>query len=174
MSPSSWDTKLKSLPRARIKGRFFRMVRENDAEDILSTGPSFAYGGRYNKTGEFGALYLSDDSKTCYLEKMKQVGGNEELLPPQALGVIEVDIPGALDLTAEKNLKVLGIPESSLMDLVDRTLPQAIGEAAHSYGIHALRVQSALACGKNLVIFDEALTHKDCEVHLLEIQKWKF
>ncbi len=150
------------------------MVRENDAEDILSTGPSFAYGGRYNKTGEFGALYLSDDSKTCYLEKMKQVGGNEELLPPQALGVIEVDIPGALDLTAEKNLKVLGIPESSLMDLVDRTLPQAIGEAAHSYGIHALRVQSALACGKNLVIFDEALTHKDCEVHLLEIQKWKF
>lgn len=150
------------------------MVREEDAEDILSTGPSFAYGGRYNKAGEFGALYLGDDSKTCYLEKMKQVGGKEELLPPQALGVVDVDISGALDLTAEKNLKALGISESSLMDLVDRTLPQAIGEAAHSCGIHALRVRSALASGKNLVIFDEALTHKDCEIRLLEIQKWKF
>jgi len=150
------------------------MVREDDAEDILSTGPSFAYGGRYNKAGEFGALYLSDDSRTCYLEKMKQVGGKEELLPPQAIGVIEVNIPGALDLTAERTLKGLAILESSLMDLLDRTLPQAIGEAAHSSGVHALRVPSALAAGKNLVIFDEALTHKDCEIRLLEIQKWKF
>lgn len=173
MSPPSWAAKLKFLPRVHIKGRYYRIVREEDSEDILSTGPSFAYGGRYNKSGEFGALYLCDDPRTCNLEKLRQVGGKGELLPPQALGIIEIDIPAVVDLTAEKSLKSLGVTESALIDLVDRTLPQAIGEAAHANGIHALLVQSAVAPGKNLVIFDEALTRKDCRIRLAEIQKWK-
>lgn len=149
------------------------MVREEDSEDVLSTGPSFAYGGRYNKVGEFGALYLSDDPRTCNLEKLRQVGGNGALLPPQAMGVVEIDIPAVVDLTVEKNLRALGVAESMLIDLVDRTLPQAIGEAAHAWGIHALLVQSAVAPGKNLVIFDEALTSKDCRIRVHEILKWK-
>lgn len=173
MSAPPWAAKLKVLPRIHVKGRYYRLVREEDAEDILSTGPSFAYGGRYNKSGEFGTLYLSDDPRTCNLEKLLQVGGNGELLPPQALGIIEIDIPSAVDLTAEKNLKSLGVTEASLIDLVDRTLPQAIGEAARSLGIHALLVQSAAAPGKNLVIFEEALARDDCRVHLFKIQKWK-
>lgn len=173
MTSSAWNAKLKALPRIHLKGRFFRMVRAEDADEILSTGPSFAYGGRYNKRGEFGALYLSENAQTCNVEKLRQVGGQIELLPPQAMGVINVDIKGIVDLTSEKNLKVLGIAEAKLVDLVDRVLPQEIGEAARSCGIHALLAQSAVALGKNLVIFEESLAHDDCNVRVVNIEKWK-
>ena len=149
------------------------MVRAEDADEILSTGPSFAYGGRYNKRGEFGALYLSENAQTCNVEKLRQVGGQIELLPPQAMGMIEVDIKGVVDLTAEKNLKALGIVEARLVDPVDRVLPQEIGEAARSCGIHALLVQSAVALGKNLVIFEESLTHDDCLIQVVKVSEWK-
>lgn len=168
-----WFAKLKSLPRIHLKGRFFRMVRAEDADEILSTGPSFAYGGRYNKRGEFGALYLSENSQTCNVEKLRQVGGRIELLPPQSMGIIEVAIKGAVDLTAEKNLKALGISEASLTDAVNRVLPQAVGEAARNCGIRALLAQSAVALGKNLVIFEESLAHDGCHVRVVKIEKLK-
>lgn len=107
------------------------------------------------------------------MEKLQQVGGQKELLPPQTMGVIEIDIKGVVDLTAERNLKVLGIVEAKLVDPVDRVLPQEIGEAARSFGIHALLVQSAVALGKNLVIFEESLTHDDCRARIVKIEKWK-
>lgn len=173
MTQPAWAAKLKTLPRVHLKGRFFRMVRAEDAEEILSTGPSFAYGGRYNKRGEFGALYLSENAQTCNVEKLRQVGGQMELLPPQAMGVIDVDIKEVVDLTAEKNLKTLGIVEARLLDPVDRVLPQEIGEAARGCGIHALLVQSAVALGMNLVIFEESLTLDECHVRVVKIEKWK-
>lgn len=173
MTQPAWAAKLKALPRVHLKGRFFRMVRAEDAEEILSTGPSFAYGGRYNKRGEFGALYLSENAQICNVEKLRQVGGRIELLPPQAMGVIDVDIKGVIDLTAEKSLKALGIVAARLVDPLDRVLPQDIGEAARSGGIHALLVHSAVALGKNLVVFEESLTHDDCRVRVAKIEKWK-
>jgi RES domain-containing protein len=169
----AWAAKLKTLPRVHLKGRFFRMVRAEDADEILSTGPSFAYGGRYNKRGEFGALYLSEDPRTCNVEKLRQVGGQMELLPPQAMGVIDVDIKDVVDLTSEKNLKILGVVGASLIDPVDRVLPQEIGDAARGCGIHALLVHSAVGLGKDLVIFEDSLTLDECRVRVVKIEKWK-
>lgn len=172
MTSTAWSAKLKTLPRIHLKGRFFRMVRAEDADQILSTGPSFAYGGRYNKRGEFGALYLGDAIQTCEQEKLKQVAGHQELLPPQAIGVIEIDIAGVVDLSDEANLRKLGIGLKDVTDEVNRVLPQGIGEAALKLGILALLVQSAAAPGKNLVIFEEALTQKDRRVRVSKIEKW--
>lgn len=172
MTAPSWPAKLKSLPRIHVKGRFFRMVRAEDADEILSTGPSFAYGGRYNKRGEFGALYLGDDIQTCAQEKLRQVSGQRELLPPQAIGAMEIDIKGAVDLSNESNLRKLGVELKDLTDELDRVLPQDLGEAAREIGIPAILVQSAAAPGKNLVVFEEALAQAGGLVRVLRIEKW--
>lgn len=174
MTSPSWASKLKALPRLHLKGRFFRMVRAEDAEEILSTGPSFAYGGRYNKRGEFGALYLSDDARTCEQEKLKQVSGQRELLPAQMIGSIEIDIKGVVDLSDQANLKKLGIGLKDLTDEVNRVVPQDIGDLARKIDVPALLVQSVAALGKNLVIFEEALTRSDCRLRVLNIEKWIF
>ncbi|MFH1724706.1 MAG: RES family NAD+ phosphorylase [Elusimicrobiota bacterium] len=169
---SSLASKLKSLPSIRVKGEFFRMVREEDADGLLSAGPSFAFGGRYSKPGEFGALYLSDDPKTCEAEKLKQVAGRRDLLPPQALGRFGADVSGVVDLTDDDNLKKLGVSIGQLTDPLDVTLPREIGAAARSLGIRALLVRSAAALGKNLAVFEEGLTSPDCTVKVINTQRW--
>lgn len=149
------------------------MIRVDDADSVLSTGPSFTYGGRYNKAGEFGALYLSEDPAICEKEKLRQAGDQPELLPPQMVGAIKVDIPEVLDLTGEENVKVLGISRRDLVDLLDMTLPRDIAETARRLGIKGLLVPSAVALGKNLVIFEESLSDPQCKVRLIRTQKWR-
>lgn len=148
------------------------MVRLEDVDSILSTGPSFTYGGRYNKAGDFGALYLSESHSICEKEKLRQAGDNPRFLPPQTVGAIEVDIRDVLDLSEEENLKTLGIKTSDLVDLLNMTLPQTIAEAARKLGIKALLVPSAVAEGKNLVIFEESLSHPQTKIGVVKIQKW--
>lgn len=148
------------------------MVRMEDVESILSIGPSFIYGGRYNKAGEFGALYLRENPMICEKEKLRQAGDQAKMLPPQVVGDVEIDIQDALDLSDENNIKSLGIRGSDLIDLMDLTIPQSIAEAARSMGIKALLVPSAVAPGKNLVIFEESLLDPHCKVKATKIQKW--
>lgn len=169
---ASWKSKLKSLPKTHLKGTFFRMVRAEDSDSILSTGASFTYGGRYNKPGEFGALYLSDDPAVCEKEKVRQAGDNLKLLPPQIVGAIEVEVRDVLDLTDEDNIKALGILGRDLIDLVDVTLPREIADVAGRLGIRALLVPSAAAFGKNLVIFEKNLSQTQCKARVIRTQKW--
>lgn len=164
--------RLKTLPRIHLKGTFYRMVRAEDADAMLSTGSSFTYGGRYNKAGEFGALYLSEAPALCAQEKLKQVAYQPELLPPQVIGAIEVDMRDALDLTDVENQKALEISAGQLTDPLDSTLPQAVAEAARALGINALLVPSAVAPGKNLVIFEDSLTRPKCRVRVMRTQEW--
>ncbi len=148
------------------------MLAEEDAEALLSTGASFSFGGRYNKPGEFGALYLSNNQQTCKAEKLRQVAGRRELLPPQIVGWVEVDLGGVVDLTDESNLKKLDVPLGRLTDPLDTTLPREIGAAARSLGVRALLVQSAAASGKNLVIFEETLTRPNITVKVVKTERW--
>lgn len=164
--------KLKTLPRIHLKATFHRMVRAEDSDGVLATGPSFTYGGRYNKAGEFGVLYLSESPAVCEQEKLKQVANQPELLPPQVIGAVEVDIRDVLDLTEAANQKALGISRLELTDSLDLTLPQAVAEAARALGINALLVPSAVAAGKNLVVFEERLTQSSCKVRTIKTQKW--
>lgn len=146
------------------------MVRAEDSGEILSTGPSFAYGGRYNKSGEFGALYLGDTREICRQEKLKQVAWREDALPPQALGSVEIRIDKVLDLTQEKILKALGITESQLIDPLDVSLPRALAQAAREAGIKALLAPSAAGERNNLVIFEDYIFDSSCHIKLLKIE----
>ena len=150
------------------------MVREEDAENILSSGPSFTYGGRYNKAGEFGALYLSENPMICEKEKLRQAGDQAKFLPLQVVGTIEVDIHDVLDLTDEDNIKTLGVHARDFVDLMDMTLPQSIAETARKIGFKALLVPSAVTQGKNLVIFEESLSQSQGKIKVAKIQKWPY
>lgn len=171
-SPVPGLNKLKCLHKTRIKKTFYRMVSVEDAESILSTGQSFAHGGRYNMQGEFGALYLGESPEVCKREKLKQVAYNPELLPAQVLGSIRVDILNALDLTDTKNLNILGLSQDQLTDPLDTTLTLSIGQAARGLGVNALLVPSAAGPGKNLVIFDEHLFDPTSDLKLLGVEKY--
>lgn len=149
------------------------MLRAEDADSLLSTGPSFTYGGRYNQAGEFGALYLSEAPAICEKEKLRQAGDQPELLPPRVAGAIEVDIVEVLDLTDEDNVKALGFSGRDLVDLLNMTLPRDIPETARRLGIQAQVVPSAVALGKNLVIFEESLSDPQCKVRLIRTEKWR-
>lgn len=162
--------KLKTLPRIHLKATFYRMVRAEDADAIVSTGASFTYGGRYNRAGEFGALYLSEARALCEKEKLKQVGDQPDVLPPQVIGAIAVDIHDIVDLTDEANQKALGLSAAQLTDQLDLTLPQAVADAARSLGINALLVPSAVAAGKNLVVFEDSLTRPACKIRILKLE----
>lgn len=164
--------KLKTLPRIHLKATFYRMVRAEDADSILSAGASFTYGGRYNRAGEFGALYLSEAPALCEKEKLKQVADQPDLLPPQVIGAVEVDIQDVLDLTDAAIQKALGVSADQLTDPLDLTLPQAMAEATRALGINALLVPSAVAAGRNLVVFEERLTQPSCKIRTTNIKKW--
>lgn len=172
MSSGPAPGKLKALPRIHLKATFYRMVRTEDADAVLSAGPSFTYGGRYNKAGEFGALYLGESPAVCEQEKLKQVAGRPDLLPPQVIGAVEVDIRDTLDLTDASNQKALGVDPAQLTDALDLTLPRALAEAARALGINALLVPSAAAAGKNLVVFEERLTQAGCRIRTIKTHKW--
>lgn len=150
------------------------MVRAEDEDAILSMGASFTYGGRYNKAGEFGALYLSETAAICEKEKVRQAGDNPKLLPPQIVGAVEVDIQDVLDLTDEANIKELGISAQDLVDLLNVALPRDIADAARGLGIRALLVPSAVAPGKNLVIFEESLSQSQCQIKVIRTRKFEF
>jgi len=148
------------------------MVRAEDAEHIFSAGPSFAHGGRYNRRGEFGAVYFGESAKVCEQEKLRQVAGQADWLPPQMVGEVDADIHQVVDLTNSKNLKTLGLTRDQLTDPMNLTLPQALAEAARHLGVRAMLVPSAVCEGKNLVVFEEHLLDPACRLKLAATRPW--
>lgn len=116
--------------------------------------------------------YLSESPAICEQEKIKQVANQPELLPPQVMGSIEVDVRDVLDLTEAANQKALGLSTAQLTDPLDLTFPQALAEAARALGINALLVPSAVAAGKNLVVFEDSLTRPACRMRILKLKAW--
>ena len=165
--------RIESLPRIEVRGRYYRMVPGADAERILSTDGSFENGGRYNKAGEFGALYLSDARQTCESEKLKQAGGQKERLAGHVVGEIDVELPGVLDLTSQDNLQKLGLTLEALTDDDDQAASRQVGAMAYNTGIYALLVQSAAGGGKDLVIFEDALKRRDCRLRVASAEPWQ-
>lgn len=164
--------KIESLPRVSVQGRFYRMVPAAEADKLLSTEGSFENGGRYNRAGEFGALYLSDDAKTCEQEKMKQAGGQKDRIQPQVLGAIEAELGGVLDLTDGENLQKLGLTLEALTDEEDCAAARQVGAMAYNAGIYALLVHSAAGGGKDLVIFEDTLKRRDCRLRVASSDPW--
>jgi len=138
---------------------YFRLVNKPFAATIDDIGPAFRLGWRYNPKDEFGVLYLASSAHCSYLEKLRQVNGRAEHLPPQVLGAFRVRIERNLDLTDPAILKLLAIKPEDLTADKDFTTPQALAREARFVGFESLLVPSAAgALCKNLVVFKDKLS----------------
>ena len=146
---------LAALERPSARLRVFRAA--GAAYDPLSTRGARLHGGRWNPPG-LATLYTSLEPLTVRAELLRiaeRQGEREESLYPLALVelIVEADV---LDLERPGVLADLGI-EEPLSVLTPLAGSRAIGQAAASLGIGALRVPSVATRATNVVLFTENL-----------------
>jgi RES domain-containing protein len=141
------------LPTQSFLGECFR--QQAPKYDPLSGEGARRQGGRFNPPRSFPVLYLCT-TRACAVAELRRAGGRlaiglEGLLPRQ-LYRYEVNLVRVVDLTDEATLTALGY---SLSDMIseDLSLPRAIGESAHSFGIQAVLCRSARTQDDVLAVF---------------------
>lgn len=143
---------------SQITGLYYRLVFSKRENEILSTQGSFAYGGRYNPSGEFGALYLGETIEVCKAERGKKT--KDFLLVSQVIGKIKVSYEKVLDLTDPGTLKKLGIKKEEILGEEKDggwNLTWEIARLVYQCGIEAILAPSITGTGNNLIIFDKYL-----------------
>jgi len=154
----------KVLP-SRVAGIYFRLVSPKRVDEILSTQGSFAYGGRYNPDGEFGALYLGETKELCRRER--QTKSKNSLLVSQIMGKIKVSYGKILDLTDPETLKKLKIKKAELL-LEERdggwVLTWTIARLAYQIGFEGILSPSITGTENNLIVFDKHVDNKKVKV----------
>ena len=120
---------------------------------------SFGTGGRFNPTGEFGALYVSLDPETPFRELRRQAtkAGLEVLdLLPRTLFACEARLRCVLDLACADVPVEYRISEQSLAS-DDWAACQEVARRSRHAGYEAIRFPSATGSGENLAIFLDRL-----------------
>lgn len=127
-------------------------------EPLNSLG-SLKAGGRWNPTGEYGALYsaLEEETAIAELHRLAQRQGlNVDDLAPRDLVSIRVSLSKVLDLTDKKILERVGISESDIVGN-DASLCLEISRLARTAGFEAILAPSATKKGAVLVVFPDRL-----------------
>lgn len=150
-----------NLPRITYSGIVHRVVAKG--VDPLSVEGSLKGGGRYNRAGEFGALYSSLDNSTAVQEVVRGLVLRRVDPAHYSIGdwwdyELELKVEEVLDLTDPNVLQLLGLRKEDLVS-ADRVAALKIAAEARNAGYKALLVPSvAVAHGKNVVIFLDKLT----------------
>ena len=155
---------------ASFRGRAFRDLEGKGLEVIacrhissqyepLDSSGSLKAGGRWNPTGEYGALYsaLEEETAIAELHRLAQRQGlNLDDLAPRDLVSIRVSLSKVLDLTDKKILEQIEIEE---LDIVgnDVSLCLEISRLARAAGFEAILAPSATKKGSVLVVFPDRL-----------------
>jgi len=148
--------KFQRLTSISVKGDYFRSVALKHENEILSTGGSFQYGGRYNSQGEFGVLYTGENEEVCRAEITRK-GRNTA---PRVMVKLRISLTKVLDLINTKNLKILGIKKEELMVEKKKrgwNLTRHIARLAYRSGYEAIRAPAITSSGNCLIIFDKYL-----------------
>lgn len=146
-----------NVPRRRVAQGVHRVVRSG--RDPLSVEGSLRGGGRYNTSGEFGALYTSFDEKTAAAEVLQRARVDPSEYPEGFYWDYElgVELEAVLDLTDAAVLAGFRMTIASLTS-ADWTVTQGIARKAREAGFQGILVPSAAQPGsKNLVIFLDRL-----------------
>jgi len=161
----SLQKSLRRVVPSRVAGIYFRLVSPKRVDEILSTQGSFAYGGRYNPDGEFGALYLGETKELCKRER--QTKSKNSLLVSQIMGKIKVSYGKILDLTDPETLKKLKIKKAELL-LEEKdggwVLTWTIARLAYQLGFEGILSPSITGTENNLIIFDKCVDNKKVKV----------
>ena len=148
--------KFKKLISTRIKGHYYRFVSLVRESEILSTQGSFAYGGRYNPSGEFGALYAGETEDICKAEIKRK--SKDSFICPQIIGTLIISLTKVLDLTSAKNLKKINITKEDLIIEMKKggwELTWQIARLTYVAGYEGIIAPSITSNGNMLVIFDK-------------------
>lgn len=132
----------------------------NSDHGFLETIGSYRKGGRWNREGEYGALYTSLSRETAYAEVCRQA--EKRGRRPSELGrrdhvVIRIRLTKVLRvLYVAHNLQIS--QEELLADTESSSqLCLNIADEARRVGFEALRVPSITRSGENLVIYQDRL-----------------
>lgn len=134
------------------------MVDARYRSEIDETAHTVLYSWRYNPKGEFGVLYLSSSPDCAWREKLRQVHGRAEDLPPQAVGTFSVDLSRCLDLTNPQSRRQLDLSLETITQPNDFTTTQSLAREARLLGFEAIVAPSAAGepC-HSLVVFKDKL-----------------
>ena len=138
------------------KGTIYRVttLKYRDPRIILFGEGSFRNGGRWNAIGSFRAVYGSTDAVVALAES--EVNAKYANLPypfreTRLVVAVEVALARVVDLTAAKNLEVLGVTEEELrredwrkvQEQGFESLTQALGRALFAGKAEGLLARSA-------------------------------
>jgi len=166
------------------KGTIYRVttLKYRDPRIILFGEGSFRNGGRWNAIGSFRAVYGSMDAVVALAES--EVNAKYANLPypfreTRLVVAVEVALARVVDLTAAKNLEVLGVTEEELrredwrkvQEQGFESLTQALGRALFAGKAEGLVARSArVERGINIGYFPQN-KQRGSEVRLCEAQE---
>ena len=166
------------------KGTIYRVttLKYRDPRIILFGEGSFRNGGRWNAIGSFRAVYGSMDAVVALAES--EVNAKYANLPypfreTRLVVAVEVALARVVDLTAAKNLEVLGVTEEELrredwrkvQEQGFESLTQALGRALFAGKAEGLVARSArVERGINIGYFPRN-KQRGSEVRLCEAQE---
>ena len=166
------------------KGTIYRVttLKYRDPRTILFGEGSFRNGGRWNAIGSFRAVYGSTDAVVALAES--EVNAKYANLPypfreTRLVVAVEVALARVVDLTAAKNLEVLGVTEEELrredwrkvQEQGFESLTQALGRALFAGKAEGLVARSArVERGINIGYFPQN-KQRGSEVRLCEAQE---
>jgi len=166
------------------KGTIYRVttLKYRDPRTILFGEGSFRNGGRWNAIGSFRAVYGSMDAVVALAES--EVNAKYANLPypfreTRLVVAVEVALARVVDLTAAKNLEVLGVTEEELrredwrkvQEQGFESLTQALGRALFAGKAEGLVARSArVERGINIGYFPQN-KQRGSEVRLCEAQE---
>lgn len=140
----------------KLSARVFRIIARVYQHQPLSMEGSITFGGRYNPSYQFGALYFGLTREICWKEIEKKNEGpvkktRFKLLP------VRVSLQKVLDLTDSSNQKVLEIKNEDLIKPFDYDLTLRIAIKARQMGYEAVLAPSSAGEGKILAVFQDLL-----------------
>lgn len=149
--------------------------------DLVCSVGSFLTGGRYNREGSFGVLYMACDPKTCIEELVHSIYNSPSQMAeglPRMLVSIRVKLSKILRLNKEYLLDSIKINKSVLVNhnwmqkqlqSIDETLGQLIGRTARENGFEGILVPSARWDGCNLNVFPDNLK-PDSKLEIMNVK----
>ncbi|WP_299425714.1 RES family NAD+ phosphorylase [uncultured Meiothermus sp.] len=159
---------LRGLVLSPPQGTAYRLTSVQYMTSPLATTGALKTGGRYNKKGQFAALYLADTPATALAEEQMLKLTDHRLIgvkgPPKVLVSIDYHLQTVLDLNDLRVQAALGTDleelraEWVLKQQRGQHIPtQDLGEAVYELGsVEALWVPSArLAGASSLVVFPD-------------------
>lgn len=151
-----------TTPRA---GTYYRVVAP-EWIDPLDTSYSERSGGRWNPSGEFGALHLNANTRVAAANARARHSGRAidlfDLLPQARPDLVELEIPtlDVVDACSTRGITALGFDERFPHGVACPAC-QAIARAAHSTGLPGVAARSNAEAsstafpGEELALFEE-------------------